>query len=196
MQGARHPVVRRLASGGGTRRVRRRLIACAVAALLGATTAVPAQTARIGYVNMARLLDNAPQIQAGREALAREFAERDAALKVQETRLSEIEANLKREAAILPRSVAEARQFEVDTLRRGIEGTRKKMRDDLNTRSNEELSKRWPEVHDAVIEYAREQGFDLVVEEPVLYASAAIDITDEVLERLRRAGAPDAGAPR
>jgi outer membrane protein len=196
MHGARHPVARRLAHEGGTRRVRRRLIACAVAALLGATTAAPAQTARIGYVNMARLLDNAPQIQAGREALAREFAERDAALKLQEARLAELEAELGREAAILPRSVAEARQFEVDTLRRGIEGTRKKMRDDLNTRSNEELSKRWPEVHDAVIEYAREQGYDLVVEEPVLYASAAIDITDEVLERLRRAGASAPVAPR
>lgn len=176
------------------RRARQRLIALAAALLLGAAPAT-AQTARIGYVNMARLLDNAPQIQAGREALAREFAERDAALKVQEARLAELEANLKREAAILPKSVAEARQFEVDTLRRGIEGTRKKMRDDLNTRSNEELSKRWPEVHDAVIEYARENGFDLVVEEPVLYASAAIDITDEVLERLRSA-APEPGAAR
>ena len=195
MHRARQPAAQRPGHAGGKRRVRRRLIAVAAAALLGAAAAAPAQTARIGYVNMARLLDNAPQIQAGREALAREFAERDAALKVQEARLAELEANLKREAAILPKSVAEARQFEVDTLRRGIEGTRKKMRDDLNTRSNEELSKRWPEVHDAVIEYARENGFDLVVEEPVLYASAAIDITDEVLERLRSA-APEPGAAR
>jgi outer membrane protein len=136
---------------------------------------------------MKRLLDNAPQIQAGRDALQREFAERDAALKTQQTRLAELETRQKRDAAILPRDVADALAFEVDTLRRGIATTRERMRDDLNARSSQELSRRWPEIHDAVIEYARENGYDLVVEEPVLYASAAVDITDEVLERLKRA---------
>ena len=158
-----------------------------LAAVAAAAPVAVAQTARIGYVDMKRLLDNAPQIQAGRDALQREFAERDNALKAQQVRLAELETRQKRDAAILPKDVADALAFEIDTLRRGIATTRDRMRDDLNARSNQELSRRWPEIHDAVIEYARENGYDLVVEEPVLYASAAVDITDEVLERLKRA---------
>ncbi len=102
-------------------------------------------------------------------------------------RLTEQETRQKRDAAILPRDVADALAFEIDTLRRGIATTRERMRDDLNARMSQELSRRWPEIHDAVIEYARENDYDLVVEEPVLYASAAVDITDEVLDRLKRA---------
>jgi len=44
-----------------------------------------------------------------------------------------------------------------------------------------------------VIEYARAQGFDLIVPSPVVYASPRIDITDAVLERLRKP-APAAGS--
>ena len=160
----------------------------AVAAL--ATAQVSAQTARIAYVDMKRLLDNAPQLQAGREALAREFAQRDAELKAQESRLAGLEERQRREAALLPKAEADARQAEIDTLRRSIERTRSRMRDELSTRGQEEVRRRWDEIHDVVVAFARDGGYDLVVESPVIYASATIDITDEVLERLRREPAP------
>ena len=49
-----------------------------------------------------------------------------------------------------------------------------------------QVAQRWPEIQDAVIEYARENGLDLVVASPVVYASASIDVTDAVLARLKR----------
>jgi outer membrane protein len=135
--------------------------------------------------DMKRLLDNAPQLQAGRAALAREFAQRDADLKAQEARLAGLEERQRREGALLPKAEADARQAEIDTLRRSIERMRTRMREELNTRGQEEVRRRWDEIHDVVVEVAREGGYDLVVESPVIYASATIDITDEVLERLR-----------
>jgi outer membrane protein len=148
--------------------------------------AATAQGARIAYVDMKRLLDNAPQVQAGREALAREFAQRDADLKAQEARLAQLEERQRREAGLLPKAESDARQAEVDTLRRSIERLRTRLREELNARGDEELRRRWDEVHDVVVELARERRYDLVVQSPQIYASASIDITDEVLERLRR----------
>jgi outer membrane protein len=162
-----------------------RRFAAALSALFVSGLAV-AQTAKVAYVDMQRLLDAAPQMQAGRDALTREFAERDAALKVQEARLAELEATFKRDAAILPKQVADARELELRNLKGAIERTRAKMREDLNARAAEELRKRWDEMHDVVIEYARARGLDMVLESPVIYASAAVDITDEVLDELRR----------
>lgn len=178
---------RRAASVGVLGRV---LAALALAVAVLAPTAANAQAARIAYVDMKRLLDNAPQLQAGRESLAREFAQRDADLKAQEARLAGLEETQRREAALLPKAEADARQAEIDTLRRSIERMRTRMRDELSTRGQEEVRRRWDEIHDVVVEFAREGGYDLVVESPVIYASATIDITDEVLERLRRKAAP------
>ncbi|MFO0028078.1 MAG: OmpH family outer membrane protein [Pseudomonadota bacterium] len=140
----------------------------------------------MAYVDMKRLLDNAPQVQAGREALAREFASRDADLKLQEQRLAGLEDRQRREAGLLPQAEADARQVEIDTLRRSIERLRTRLREELSARGDDELRQRWDEVHDVVVELARERQYDLVVQSPQVYASANIDITDEVLERLRR----------
>ena len=171
--------------------VRRRLAALlALLALLWAG-ALEAQGTRIGYVDMKRLLDNAPQVLEARTRLAREFSERDQKLKADEQRLAESEARQKREQAVLSKADAEKLAAEIDALRRGTQRAREQLRDELARRSKEELDKRWPEIYGVVVEYAREKNYDLVVEAPVLYASPSVDITDAVLERLRR---PPAGA--
>lgn len=148
---------------------------------------------KIGYVDMKRLLDNAPQVVAARAQIAAEFRDRDAQLKVEQARLDELVVRERRDAATMTKPAAEALQREILTLQRGLERTRKQLNDDLKARGDAELSRRWPEITDAVIEYARANGYDLVVPAPMLYASARIDITDEVLARLRtQAAASDA----
>ena len=168
------------------RRVRAAIAAALALWMVASAPAALAQQTRIGYIDMQRLLDNAPQVQAGKEALRREFAQRDAELKAQEQRLAELRAREQRDAAILPREAAQALSREIETLDRAIKRLREKLREDLSERTSAELNQRWPEVHEAVIEYARENGYDLVVESPVIYASASIDITDRVIERLQR----------
>lgn len=161
------------------------LLACAVASLPWLVADSAAQSGRIGYVDMKRLLDNAPQVAAGRDALQREFAQRDAELKQQEQQLTQMEDRQRREGALLPKDVADAQQAQINTLRRSIERQRVKLREELGARADLETRQRWGEIQDVVVEFAREDGYDLVLQSPVIYASAAIDITDEVLERLR-----------
>lgn len=141
-----------------------------------------AATPRIAYVDMKRLLDNAPQVAAGRERLAREFRERDAQLKEQESRL----ADLKRRRQSPPAGADTVQMDrEIATLSRGIDRLRTQLRSELGTRGAEELGQRWPEIQAAIVDYAREQRYDLVLQGPVLFAAASIDITDRILERLR-----------
>ena len=187
--------------GAGMRdRIARRALALfAALAFLSLSFAAGAQgtppPARVGYVDMQRLIDSSPQFIAGREALQREFAERDTLLKADEAKLVRLEAELRRDGPVLAAADAEARQQAIDALRRSIERTRTKLRDELNTRLREMVDERWNDIHDVVVEYAREHRIDLVVPSPVIYASASIDITDAVLERLKRAP-PAAAASR
>ncbi|MBD8527226.1 OmpH family outer membrane protein [Pseudomarimonas arenosa] len=158
-------------------------------ALPGPLAAQAGSELKIAYVDMQRLLDGAPQMAAARERLAREFAARDAALKQDQGRLASMETRLREEGAFIQRDEAERLKQQTDALRRSVERSRERMRDELTRRTREEADRAFPAISEAVAEYARAQGIDLVLTSPVIYYNAKIDITDRVIDSLRSAGA-------
>jgi outer membrane protein len=148
--------------------------------------AQPSAATRVGYVDMKRLLDNAPQVVAGRARLQKEFAPRDTALKAEDERLIQLKQKSERDGALMTKDDAEKLKREIEALDRSVRRMREDLRNELKTRSDQELDKSWQEINNAVVEYARAQGIDLVVPSPVVYANPRIDITDAVLERLRK----------
>jgi len=140
---------------------------------------------KIGYVDLKRLLDNAPQMLESRARLQQEFAARDTAMKADEAKLAGLQQKYDRDASIMAKADAEALKRQIDTLDRANKRTRETLRADLNTRATAERDRIWQQLNDSVVEYARAQGFDLIVPSPVVYASTRIDITDAVLEKLR-----------
>lgn len=165
----------------------RRLLTIFIPSLLGMvlSVGVSAQSGKIGYLDMQRLLDNAPQVVAARRQLESEFRSRDAQLKQEEARLAGLKDRDARESAMLPKAAADALKREIAALDRSIQRTRKKSSDELKARADEEVARHWPTINDAVIAHAREQGYDLVLRSPLPYANPRIDITEAVLERLR-----------
>jgi len=167
-----------------------RIGACALLlALLPMLAAGQSVAAKIGYVDLKRLLDNAPQMQDSRTKLSQEFAGRDTALKADEAKLTGLQQKYDRDASIMSKPDAEALKREIETLDRANKRTRETLRSELNTRATAERDRIWAQINDSVIEYARAQGFDLIVPSPVVYASARIDITDAVLDKLRQSKA-------
>jgi outer membrane protein len=139
---------------------------------------------RVAYVDMKRLIDNAPQLVDAQARLTREFQARNLRFEAEKQRLAELEA---RQAASASDDAAAAlRAGEINALRRSVERNEQSMREQLATRLDEEIDVAFPRLSEAVADYAREQGYDLVVQSPVIYASGRIDITDAVLDRLRR----------
>jgi outer membrane protein len=154
--------------------------------LLLATCAMAQDSGRIGYVDMKRLIDNAPQVIAARARLAQEFDAQDRELRVASGNLAALDARIRDEVDSLPASELQALQRQADALRRSIERTRQRLRDELETRTEQELDRAWPRINEAVADYAREVGYELIVASPVVYVSGRIDITDRVIERLKR----------
>lgn len=155
-----------------------------MACLMAFAGAAHAQ-AQIGYVDMKRLLDEAPQVSEGRSKLAREFESRNDELKIMERRLDSMEQRLVDESASLSEDQRINLEWEIRSLRREINTTRQQLSDDLNIRLNEELAQVDDQVEQAIRSIAREQGYDLVLSSPVEFASDRINLTDQVLQRLR-----------
>jgi outer membrane protein len=139
-----------------------------------------AQDVRIGYVDMKRLLDAAPQVIAGRAELDIEFRPRNNELLADEELLLEMEQELAAASGLTREQIA-ARQREIRNLRRAIERRREDLAEELNFRRNQQIKELGEEIELAVETVAKRQGYDLVLSSPVAYASKAIDITDEVL---------------
>ncbi|HRQ65266.1 MAG TPA: OmpH family outer membrane protein [Xanthomonadaceae bacterium] len=155
--------------------------------LLGLAAPVAAQDGlRIAYVDMQRLVDESPQTLESRARLQREFEARDALLSEDEARLAALEQRQRSDAAIMSAADAEALDREIETLRRSVRQTRERLRTELNERAESEYRRFFQQISDSVIEFARDEGIDLIVPGPVVFASNRIDVTERVLERLRR----------
>lgn len=156
--------------------------------LLILSTALLAQATdlKIGYVDMKRLLDQAPQVQQAHDRLQSEFAERSQELEVQQGKLDAMRASLEADRNSLDSASIADRQSRIDVLAGSVRRARQRLQDELKQRSSQELDRSWQEVSNAAVRYARNHGYDLLLPSPVIYASSAADITDEILQQLRR----------
>lgn len=152
-----------------------------------------ADQVKVGFVNTGRVLENAPQAQAARKKLEQEFAPRDGELAAKQRKLKALDEKLARDGDVM--SDEERRKVERERLsqQRELKRTRDAFTEDLNLRRNEEFAKLQRTVAKAIVDIAKENGYDLVLEAGVVFASDRVDLTDKVLERLRSTYKPEAG---
>ena len=139
---------------------------------------------RIGYVNLAKVLEEAPQGVAARKKLESEFRPRDKELVTLQERVKQVEDEIRSNQQGLREAELRKRERELLSLKRELKRLTQEFREDYNQRWNEELSSLQQTVQRAVSELARQEKYDLLVNEGALFASDAIDITDKVLRRL------------
>ena len=161
-----------------------RIAGCTLGLFLSFSQPGLAQTTfKIGFVDPVRLIEQAPQGARALASLEDEFRSRDAELKQRHSQIQEMEADLEKNILVMDATSAQARQREIESLKRRLVRSQQETREDYNLRRNEELAKLQTLVREVIVELARAEDYDLVVEQAV-YVSEAIDITDLVLERL------------
>jgi outer membrane protein len=141
------------------------------------------QVVRIGFIDPVRLIEQAPQGGRALEQLEIEFQPSNESLMKQHNRVQEMEAELERNILVISASDAQVRQREIDNLKRRLKRSQQEAREDYNLRRNEEIGKLQALVREIVVELAKEQGYDLIIEQAV-YVSDAVNLTDQVLGRL------------
>jgi outer membrane protein len=144
---------------------------------------------RIGYVDIKRLVDNSPQMAEANAKLKRDFAARDEAIKADDAKLAALKLRYERDNTIMTKADAEALKREIDATERANKRMKDEARSDLSARATAESNRVLNLIQETAIEYARAQGYDLVVPSPVVFASPRLDITDAVLQRLKQQGA-------
>jgi outer membrane protein len=161
-----------------------RIVAMCVVALVVVPELAQAQTSKIGYVDVRRLMSESPQAKAAMEALQEEFAPRQREIVAQQTGLSEKESTIERDMEVMGPDERQNAERDLRKVQREIARSQEEITEDFNLRRNEELGRLQRELMQQVQSFARESGFDLIVGDGVLYASSGVDVTQKILSGL------------
>lgn len=155
-----------------------------LAAIFSAASAFAADV-RIAFVNTNKVLEQAPQAESARTLLQNEFSSRDARLVAQQKKLRSQEERLAHDGTM---NNEERHRLERDVVaqQRELKRARDEFTEDLNIRRNEEFARLQREVASVIVQVAKELDYDLVLESGVVYASDRVDITPQVLARLKK----------
>ena len=156
-----------------------------IIALLSAFT-VPAiaQEMKIGVVNVPVLMERAPQAKVAMDALQEEFAPRQREILAKQKEYEELGEKVQRDVAVMGETERRNAENDLRNLQREVTRLQNEFREDLNLRRNEELGTLQRALLQEVQTYAQSTGFDLVVGDGVLYASDAVNITENVLRAM------------
>jgi outer membrane protein len=154
-------------------------------ALLSLPLAGHVQDYKIGFVDTVQLMKDSPQAEAARRKLENEFRPRDQKIVEMQKEEKQLEDQLGKDVSIM--SDAERKKLErnLQTLKRDIKRAREEIIEDYNLRRNEEINRLQKVIDKITIDIAKEDRYDVILRDNVLYSSKRINITDKVLERLR-----------
>ncbi len=147
---------------------------------------VAAAETKIGYVNLGEILEKSPQADAARKTLEKEFSYRNEKLTAVRDEILKFEETLQKDGAVMTETRRSELEKEILHKKREYSRQQEELKEDFNIRRNQEIGDLQKSVNEVVTSLAKSQNYDLVVTQPVLFASDRIDMTDQVLEELRK----------
>lgn len=161
-----------------------KLQSIALALLLGATSYVHATS--VAFVNTQKIVQEAPQAEAVRNQLEKEFSKRGEQLNKEKDAIEAMQKRASRDAAVMSATEQRKLERELEAKIRDFKASQEAFAEDVNIRRQEELAKMQRSMAQVVIEVAKKNNFDIVLESGVVYAAPASDMTDAVIEELKK----------
>ena len=161
-----------------------RILAALAAALTFATASAAAIDYKIGFVNTERLFREAAPAKRAQLKLEKEFASRDAEIQKTSKQVRELQAALEKDGVTMSETERRNKERDLANLTRDLQRAQREFREDLNLRRNEELASVQERANKVIQQMAEAEKFDLILQDPVVFASQRIDVTDKVIKAL------------
>ena len=178
-------------SSGGCRVALAGVVGVLAMSLAGAVVAAPAAGGlKIAVVNYGVLLQESPQAKAAVASLRAEFAPKQRTLQTEATQLKTKEDTLKKNEATMTQDQRDQAELNLRERYQDLARKQSEIQDDVNTRRNELMSQLQKTLVQVVQTYAKQQRYDLVLADGVIYADTALDITPAILNALKSQPGP------
>jgi len=158
-----------------------------LAAQLAASVPVLAGT-KVGYVNINRIMQEAPAAQRALKKITEEFAGRDQELSKMQEQLRNAQNSMETNAVAVSEATRRTQERNLNALSVELQRKQTQFKEDLNRRRDEELRDIRDRVNRAVSNIADAEQYDIIFQE-VVWANPRIEITDAAIKALE-AGEP------
>lgn len=139
---------------------------------------------KIGFVNIPAILEKAPQAEKAKKRLEQAFSPRDKQLAAQLKELQTLQDKLTKDASVMSESERNNLEKDIANKSRDAKRAQQEFSEDFNVRRNEELGKLQNRIVETIRAIAKDQGYDLVLADGVIYKNDEIDITEQVQKKL------------
>jgi len=163
----------------------KRMSSCiAVIIMLAAAGVAYGADYKIGFVNTERLFREAAPAKRAQQKLEKEFAARDADLQKLSKQVRDLQALLDKDGATMGEAERRNKERDLANQSRDLQRMQREIREDVNLRRNEELTGLQERANKVIQQIANDEKFDLILQDPVVFASQRIDITEKVIKAL------------
>ena len=139
---------------------------------------------KVGFVNIPAVLEKAPQAEKAKKRLEQKFSPRDKQLVAQQKEIQSMEEKMARDAAVMSDTERSNLEKDIQIKKRDAQRSQQEFSEDFNASRNEELGKLQRRIVEAVRAIAKEQDYDLLLTDGVIYTNDKIDITTQVQQKL------------
>jgi outer membrane protein len=139
---------------------------------------------KIGFVNTERLFREATPAKRAQQKLEKEFAGRDGDIQKLAKQVRDLQALLEKDGVTMAESDRRNKERDLANMSRDLQRLQREFREDLNLRRNDELAAVQERANKVIQQIAEAEKFDLILQDPVVFASGRIDITDKVIKAL------------
>ena len=116
--------------------------------------------------------------------MKQEFEKRGKDLESEAKKLQDDLKKFQKEADLLAGADRAKQEKDLNTRQIDFNYKQRQLQEDVQNRDRQLTQDMRAKIQDVIVAFAKEKGYDLVVQDPV-YAVDAVDITDEVLKKLQ-----------
>jgi outer membrane protein len=144
-----------------------------------------ADVAKIGVVDIQRILENSNPGKAAQSELKKQKDQMENDLKKKGGEIEELRNRLERESMVMSQETREEKEREARILMNDFKTLQKRYRSDLQALERKLMGELQKNIIELVSEMGKREGYLLIVSKiGVLYSPQSIDVTDELIKQL------------
>ena len=142
---------------------------------------------KYGFIISKDLLENSPQAIAANEQLKQQFGSREQSLRKLAQEIQQMEKTYQTDSAIMSVDQKQKAEDNIVQNKRRFQFEQQSLKEDLQSKQRELLQNVQKEIKATIQAYGKANGFDFIfTDTSVAYGSEAVDITNEILEELKK----------
>ena len=142
---------------------------------------------KFAFINSKVLLEQSPQAIAANTELQQQFGEREQNLRNLAKSIQEMEQTYQTDSAVMSDEQKNKAEENIIQSKRRFQFEQQSLKEDVQAKQRELLQQVQSEVKSVIQAYGESQGYDFIfTDTSIAFASDAVDITDEILQELKK----------